>query len=190
MIGLHIRLLVFQVTAVSMSTQKQLTFKISNLQLFKLSINNSSPFPVWCWFRNCAEKDAQDNIYMYIKIRNKKEVSLMKNSDILGLNWPFQTLKTFFATLHHPFVLNKLTPKSWVANGFPISFQTLILEKFMLHQYFKQHYMYQKFKKEISNLSYQVQGSWKGNLEVFTKWKRKWVGHIHFRRQIRLHNAS
>ena len=89
-----------------------------------------------------------------------------------------------------PLVLNKLTPKSWVENGFPISFQTLILEKFMLYQYFKQHYMHQKLKREISNLSYQVQGSWKRNLEVFTKWKRKWVGHKHFRRQIRLHNAS
>ena len=76
-IGLHARLSVFQVTAVSMCTQKQLTFKISNLQLFKLPITNSSPFPRSCWFTDCAEKDAQDNIY--IKIRDKKEVSLMKN---------------------------------------------------------------------------------------------------------------
>ena len=53
--GLHIRLSVFQVTAVSMSTQKHLTFKISNLQLFKPSINNS-PFPMWCWFGNCRKK--------------------------------------------------------------------------------------------------------------------------------------
>ena len=77
MIRLHIRLLVFQVTAVSMSSQKKLTSKISDLQLFEFSITNSSPFPMWCWFRNYAEKDSQvtilhlkDNIY--IKIRNKK----------------------------------------------------------------------------------------------------------------------
>ena len=56
---------------------EKLTSKISNLQLFEFSINNSSPFPMWCWFRNYAEKDSQvtilhlkDNIY--IKIRNKK----------------------------------------------------------------------------------------------------------------------
>ena len=49
----------------------------------------------------------------------------------------FPNTKDFFATLHYPFLLNRLTPKSWVANGVPILFQTLILEKLMLHQYFK-----------------------------------------------------
>ena len=71
---------------------------------------------------------------------------LLWRTKIFRTELTFPNTEDFFATLHHPFVLNKLTPKSWVANGFPISFQTLILEKFMLHLYFKQHYMHQKFK--------------------------------------------
>ena len=99
------------------------------------------------WFRNCAEKDSKvtilhlkDNIY--IKIRNKKGTQKRFSYEELRYSeteLTFPNTKDFFATLHHPFLLNKLTPKSWVANGVPILFQTLILEKLMLHQYFKQH---------------------------------------------------
>ena len=187
MIGLHARLSVFQVTAVSMCTQKQLTFKISNLQLFKLPITNSSPFKELLVYWLCRKRCTGQ--YLYQNQRQKGSFSY-EELRYSGTELTFPNMEDFFAKLHHPFVLNKLAPKSWVANGFPISFQTLILEKFMLHQYFKQHYMHQKFKREISNPSFQVQGSWQGNLEVFTKWKRKWVGHVHFRREIRLHNAS
>ena len=152
-----------------MSSQKKLTSKISNLQLFEFSINNSSPFPMWCWFRNYAEKDSQvtilhlkDNIY--IKIRNKKGTQKRFSYEELRYSeteLTFPNTKDFFATLHHPFLLNKLTPKSWVANGVPILFQTLILEKLMLHQYFKQHFTHQK---GVSNLPFKVQGSRLGNL--------------------------
>ena len=152
-----------------MSSQKKLTSKISNLQLFEFSINNSSPFPMWCWFRNYAEKDSQvtilhlkDNIY--IKIRNKKGTQKRFSYEELRYSeteLTFPNTKDFFATLHHPFLLNKLTPKSWVANGVPILFQTLILEKLMLRQYFKQHFTHQK---GVSNLPFKVQGSRLGNL--------------------------
>ena len=152
-----------------MSSQKKLTSKISNLQLLEFSINNSSPFPMWCWFGNYAEKDSQvtilhlkDNIY--IKIRNKKGTQKRFSYEELRYSeteLTFPNTKDFFATLHHPFLLNKLTPKSWVANGVPILFQTLILEKLMLHQYFKQHFTHQK---GVSNLPFKVQGSRLGNL--------------------------
>ena len=77
--GLHIRLSVFQVTAVSMSSQKKnlplesVIFKYLNSPLTTAVPSQWSRF----WFRNCAEKDSKvtilhlkDNIY--IKIRNKK----------------------------------------------------------------------------------------------------------------------
>ena len=124
---------------------------------------------MWCWFRNYAEKDSQvtilhlkDNIY--IKIRNKKGTQKRFSYEELRYSeteLTFPNTKDFFATLHHPFLLNKLTPKSWVANGVPILFQTLILEKLMLHQYFKQHFTHQK---GVSNLPFKVQGSRLGNL--------------------------
>ena len=153
-----------------MSSQKKLTSKISNLQLFEFSINNSSPFPMWCWFRNYAEKDSQvtilhlkDNIY--IKIRNKKGTQkrfLLWRTQI-SLDWIALSKhwRLFCYTSPPLSLLNKLTPKSWVANGVPILFQTLILEKLMLHQYFKQHFTHQK---GVSNLPFKVQGCRPGNL--------------------------
>ena len=57
--------------------------------------------------------------------------------------------------------------------GFPIPFQTLTLEKFMLHEYFKQHFMHQKFKREISNLPFLSARFQAGKSLGFHKMKEK-----------------
>ena len=153
-----------------MSLQKKLTSKISNLQLFEFSINNSSPFPMWCWFRNYAEKDSQvtilhlkDNIY--IKIRNKKGTQkrfLLSRTQIF---WDWIALskhRRLFCYTSPPLSLKQINTKELISSKWgshPIS--NTNFRKLMLHQYFKQHFTHQK---GVSNLPFKVQGSRLGNL--------------------------
>ena len=100
-------------------TEKKLTSRISHLQIFELSINNCSPFPMievlvqkLCRKRLKGHHFTSKGQYLYQNQKQKgntKKISPIKNSDILGLNCPFQTPKTFLLHFTTPF---SITPKS------------------------------------------------------------------------------